>query len=128
MRAGVDYRAVEVDLVEVAQTRSARPDARTERGELLAQIKENRFNAPMTGAVAVYQGETGTLSNRAFLTDQDGIIWRIDLTDSTANILISDGELAALRSRIRPGRASLRYFDQVDFDGPIVDSRAHERG
>ena len=30
---------------------------------------------------------------------------------------ISDEELAALRSRIRPGRASLRYFDQVDFDG-----------
>jgi hypothetical protein len=41
---------------------------------------------------------------------------------------ISDEELAGLRSRIQPGRASLRYFDQVDFDGPIVDSRAHARG
>jgi len=41
---------------------------------------------------------------------------------------ISDEELAALRSRIQPGRASLRYFDQVDFDGPVVDSRAHARG
>ncbi len=41
---------------------------------------------------------------------------------------ISDEELVALRSRIRPGRASLRYFDQVDFDGPVVDSRAHARG
>ena len=30
---------------------------------------------------------------------------------------ISDEELVALRSRIRPGRTSLRYFDQVDFDG-----------
>ena len=38
---------------------------------------------------------------------------------------ISDDELAALRSRIQPGRASLRYFDQVDFDGPLVDSAAH---
>jgi len=38
---------------------------------------------------------------------------------------ISDEELAALSSRIRPGRTSLRYFDQVDFDGAIVDSRAH---
>ena len=35
---------------------------------------------------------------------------------------ISDEELAALRSRIRPGRTSLRYFDQVDFDGAVVDS------
>jgi carbamoyl-phosphate synthase large subunit len=41
---------------------------------------------------------------------------------------ISDEELVALRTRVRPGRASLRYFDQVDFDGPVVDSRAHARG
>ena len=31
---------------------------------------------------------------------------------------ISDDELAALRSRVRPGRASLRYFDQVEWDAP----------
>ena len=41
---------------------------------------------------------------------------------------ISDEELGALCSRVRPGRTSLRYFDQVDFDGPPVDSRAHARG
>jgi hypothetical protein len=41
---------------------------------------------------------------------------------------ISDEELVALRSRVRPGRASLRYFDQVDFDGPVVESRAHASG
>ncbi|HUP31548.1 MAG TPA: ATP-grasp domain-containing protein [Gaiellaceae bacterium] len=41
---------------------------------------------------------------------------------------ISDEELAALQARVRPGRTSLRYFDQVDFDGPVVDSRAHARG
>ncbi|HXH96664.1 MAG TPA: ATP-grasp domain-containing protein [Gaiellaceae bacterium] len=29
---------------------------------------------------------------------------------------ISDEELAALRSRIRPGRTALRYFDQIEFD------------
>jgi carbamoylphosphate synthase large subunit len=38
---------------------------------------------------------------------------------------ISDDELAALRERVQPGRTSLRYFDQVDFDGPVVDSGAH---
>ncbi len=30
---------------------------------------------------------------------------------------ISADELAALRSRIRPGRTALRYFDQVEWDG-----------
>ena len=29
---------------------------------------------------------------------------------------ISDDELAALRSRVRPGRTALRFFDQVEFD------------
>jgi carbamoyl-phosphate synthase large subunit len=29
---------------------------------------------------------------------------------------ISDDELAALRTRIRPGRSALRYFDQVEWD------------
>ena len=37
---------------------------------------------------------------------------------------ISDEELAALRSRVRPGRTSLRYFDQVDFDGQS-STRSH---
>jgi hypothetical protein len=29
---------------------------------------------------------------------------------------VSDDELAALASRIRPGRTALRYFDQVEWD------------
>ena len=29
---------------------------------------------------------------------------------------IGDEELAALRSRVRPGRTALRYFDQIEFD------------
>ena len=29
---------------------------------------------------------------------------------------ISDDELAALQSRVRPGRTALRYFDQIEFD------------
>jgi hypothetical protein len=30
---------------------------------------------------------------------------------------ISDEELAAASSRVRPGRTALRYFDQVEWDG-----------
>jgi len=29
---------------------------------------------------------------------------------------ISDDELAAMRTRVRPGRTALRYFDQVEWD------------
>ena len=31
---------------------------------------------------------------------------------------VTDEELAALRSRVRPGRTALRYFDQVEWDTP----------
>jgi carbamoyl-phosphate synthase large subunit len=41
---------------------------------------------------------------------------------------IGDEELAAMRARVRPGRTTLRYFDQVDFDGPLVNSTTHARG
>src|SRR5213075_80252 len=30
---------------------------------------------------------------------------------------LSDEELAAMRTRVRPGRTALRYFDQVEWDG-----------
>jgi hypothetical protein len=30
---------------------------------------------------------------------------------------ISDEELEAMRTRVRPGRTALRYFDQVEWDG-----------
>ena len=36
---------------------------------------------------------------------------------------ISDDELAALRSRIRPGRTALRYFDQLEWDARRVSHR-----
>ena len=29
---------------------------------------------------------------------------------------ISDDELAAMRTRVRPGRTALRFFDQVEWD------------
>jgi hypothetical protein len=35
----------------------------------------------MTGAVSVFQGDTGTLATRAFMTDQDGVLWRLDLSN-----------------------------------------------
>ena len=37
---------------------------------------------------------------------------------------ISDEELAALRSRVRPGRTALRYFDQVEWDAQAPEPGA----
>ncbi|MCG8557271.1 MAG: hypothetical protein MJD61_18585 [Proteobacteria bacterium] len=51
-----------------------------ETGTLLKQIDERVFPAPVAGSVAIFNGDVGTVATRAFVTDQDGVIWRIDLT------------------------------------------------
>lgn len=51
-------------------------------GEVLQQFDDTVFNAPMTGGVGLYSGDTGTVSTRAFMNDADGIMWRIDLSST----------------------------------------------
>ena len=41
---------------------------------------------------------------------------------------ISDEELGACAARCGPAGRALRYFDQVEWDGPVVDSGAHAAG
>ncbi len=35
----------------------------------------------MTGGVAAYPGDVGQVADRAFMTDADGVIWRLDLSN-----------------------------------------------
>jgi len=49
-------------------------------GELLEQMNDTIFNAPVTGGVSFFPGGVGTIATRAFMTDADGVIWRIDMS------------------------------------------------
>ncbi len=51
-----------------------------ETGTLIKQIDETIFPSPVVGSPALYRGDEGTLATRAFVTDIDGVIWRIDLS------------------------------------------------
>jgi type IV pilus assembly protein PilY1 len=48
-------------------------------GHLMRVFESTNLYAPMTGGVAVFPAEVGTLSTRAFMSDGDGMIWRLDL-------------------------------------------------
>ncbi|NIS33483.1 MAG: hypothetical protein GWN07_23415, partial [Actinobacteria bacterium] len=50
-------------------------------GELVTLFNDDVFNAPMVGGITFFPGEPGTVSTRAFMTDQDGVIWRFDISD-----------------------------------------------
>ncbi|HJL14953.1 MAG TPA: PilC/PilY family type IV pilus protein [Sandaracinaceae bacterium LLY-WYZ-13_1] len=49
-------------------------------GEVIREVDESVFNAPLTGGVALYPGDVGTTAQRAFLTDADGVLWSLDFS------------------------------------------------
>ena len=51
-------------------------------GTLIREIGENRFPAPLNGAVSVFRGDTGTVGSVAYTVDADGVLWRIDMSSA----------------------------------------------
>ena len=49
-------------------------------GAVLRSWDDATFPAPLDGSVAAFPGDTGNIATRAFVTDADGVIWRIDLS------------------------------------------------
>ena len=49
-------------------------------GTLIETLDQNTFLAPLTGAVSVYRGDTGTVASAAYTVDADGVLWRVDLS------------------------------------------------
>ncbi len=40
------------------------------------------IQVPFTGAVSLFTGQTGSISTRAYVTNADGILWRLDMSSS----------------------------------------------
>lgn len=47
-------------------------------GDLVKYFDDQHFNAPLIGGVSVFGAEPGQLNNRAYLTDADGTVWRVN--------------------------------------------------
>jgi type IV pilus assembly protein PilY1 len=69
------------------------------------------IQTPMTGAVSLFTGQTGSVSTRAYLTSADGVLWRLDMTSSDRNqwtfrpfhdLYWNDGSLAGNPSQEPP--------------------------
>jgi type IV pilus assembly protein PilY1 len=50
-------------------------------GRLIRKFDSSILTAPMIGGVAAYPGDVGQVADRAFMTDADGVIWRLDMSD-----------------------------------------------
>src|SRR6202012_5162212 len=49
-----------------------------ETGAIIQEFDSRHFHSPMTGGVAV-DGADLTVSRAAYMTDQDGILWRLSM-------------------------------------------------
>ncbi len=74
-------------------------------GEIIRTFDETVFNAPLTGGVAMYPGDPGTVAERAFLTDADGVIWAVDF------------------SKRRPADWDVRPFHDIFWDAAATEGQ-----
>jgi type IV pilus assembly protein PilY1 len=49
-------------------------------GEVIREFDSTVVPSPMTGGVSLFTGDTGTIATRAYMTDADGVLWRLDFT------------------------------------------------
>ena len=54
-------------------------------GKTLRHFDERGIAAPLSGGVSVFTGEVGTIATRAFMNDEDGVMWRLDMASSNPN-------------------------------------------
>ena len=51
-------------------------------GEVIREFNSGTIGSPMTGGVSIFTGATGTVSTRAYSSDDDGMLWRIDMSST----------------------------------------------
>lgn len=48
-------------------------------GEVLREFLSDSVPSPMSGGVSVFVGEIGSIATRAYVTDSDGVVWRLNM-------------------------------------------------
>ncbi|MDW8247080.1 MAG: PilC/PilY family type IV pilus protein [Sandaracinaceae bacterium] len=56
-----------------------------ETGRLIRGWGAHEIQIPITGSVAVFPGQTGSIATRAYVTNADGVIWRLDMSSPDPN-------------------------------------------
>ncbi len=98
-------------------------------GELVKVMDDTTFNAPLTGGMSVYTGDVATIATRAFFTDDDGVIWRLDLASPD----IADWDAAPFHDIFWDGEATdgqPAYYPPIlstDTNGRVVVIQATGR-
>jgi type IV pilus assembly protein PilY1 len=85
--AGRSVSVVRLDTGEVLRTFMRKADTAALPNDTLltatpSRILDTPLDSPMTGTPAVYPSDVGADATKFFIADQDGTIWKFDLTDT----------------------------------------------
>jgi len=53
---------------------------------LQARVIESPLDSPITGEPVAYPADTGAVADRAYVGDQDGALWKVDLSNSSPDL------------------------------------------
>jgi type IV pilus assembly protein PilY1 len=53
-------------------------------GEVIREFVGGDLISPMTGGISPFTGDVGTIATRAYTTDADGVLWRLDLSSTNS--------------------------------------------
>jgi len=80
---GRSVTVVRLDTGEVIATFMRKADApMTDTLRTANLIVDTPFDSPMTGTPVVYPSDVGAIATKAFVSDQDGTIWKLDLSST----------------------------------------------
>jgi type IV pilus assembly protein PilY1 len=82
--AGRAVAVVRVDTGEILRVFERKADAQAASADTLlaaGRVIDTPFDSPMTGTPLVYPAEVASNATKAFISDADGTIWRLDLSN-----------------------------------------------
>ncbi len=90
-------------------------------GQRIAVFDDRTFNAPLTGGVAAFPGEPGTIATRAFVADRDGVIWKLDLSSPR----VSEWSVTPFHDLFYDGRDARASQPALEVPLVSVDKEGH---
>ncbi len=81
------------------------------------------LDAPMIGQPVAYPGQAGSVANRAFIGDADGMLWRLDLASTNPNDWAANLWFDAYNTTVLPTTNALVPGQRID-TVPVVSSDA----
>jgi len=92
-------------------------------GQAVAHLGSEVFDAPMTGGVGLFSGDTGTISTRVFMSDADANLWRFDISNTNPQ----NWDAIPLADMFTDIRTQIPVGGQPAYNAPLISTDSQGR-